>query len=245
MINQFVIILAAGIGSRLGGILSKQFVEVDHKPVVIRTLDVFMAHFPKKNIRIVINEQHRLIWQNLLSKYNYLSDIQIVRGGEERFFSVKNALDTISCREGDLIGIHDAVRPFVSEQTIKNAYASAALNGSGIPVFDSVNTLRVVERGCNRAINRAMIKEVQNPQVFRSSLIKKAYQRPYHPDFLDDATVAEADGNLMHICQGNYENIKITHPQDLFIAQAFAQMLVIENDTNHGEIHHNKRTASL
>lgn len=222
--QRFIIILAGGIGVRFGSSLGKQYTKIGGRPIIVWTIERYLRLFPVEHIIVVINKGHLLLWKGLLNDYQHLRPIQTVIGGEQRFHSVQNALAYISCAEDDVIGVHDGIRPFVSIATIKNAYASAEVHGSGVPVFDSVNTLRIKQGSKNNAIDRATIKEVQNPQVFKSAILKQAYQQPYEPLFLDDATIVEANGNNIHLCQGNYENIKITHPQDIYIADGLLSL---------------------
>lgn len=223
--NRFVIILAGGIGARLGGDINKQFVEIKDRPIIVHTLDKYLETFPLDKIILVLNPAHILIWQGIVGRFPYLKDIRTVAGGKQRYHSVKNALKVIGAAEDDLIGVHDAVRPFVSQETIDLAYLTAQKFGTGVPIFNSVNTLRVINGKKNKAIDRALIKEVQNPQVFTAKILNHAYNQRYRKDLLDDATAVEATGVKIHLCEGNYENIKITHPQDLYIAKGIYEMI--------------------
>lgn len=239
--NRFIIILAGGIGARLGGDINKQFVEIKDRPIIVHTLDKYLETFPHDKIILVINPAHILIWQGIVARFPYLKNIRTVTGGKQRYHSVKNALKAIIFSEEDLIGIHDAVRPFVSQGTIDRAYDTAQEYGSGVPVFDSVNTLRIINRKANKAIDRSLIKEVQNPQVFSAKILQKAYKQPYRKCFLDDATVVEAANIKIQLCRGNYENIKITHPQDLYIAKGLFDMFQ-KDLKNHENIYYNERS---
>ncbi|TYR31241.1 2-C-methyl-D-erythritol 4-phosphate cytidylyltransferase [Sphingobacterium phlebotomi] len=242
--QRFIIILAGGIGVRFGSSLGKQYTEIGGRPIIVWTIEKYLRLFSIEHIIVVINESHLLLWKGLTNDYEHLRPIQTVVGGEQRFHSVKNALNHISCAGDDLIGVHDGVRPFVSTATIKNAYATADVHGSGVPVFDSVNTLRIKQGSKNNAIDRATIKEVQNPQVFKSAILKKAYQQPYEPLFLDDATIVEADGNNIHLSRGNYENIKITHPQDIYIAEGLLPLYHTDLNVDGG-LDKNERHKAL
>lgn len=218
--SRFIIVLAGGIGVRYGGEVSKQFQKINGVPVIVKTLKKILALFRLESIRLVVNPDHRLFWIQIEQEYPFIKGIPTVSGGEQRYHSVQNALDTINSEDTDLIGVHDGVRPFVSYSTIINAFETANRFGTAVPYFDAVNTIRIEREGDNRAIDRKAVKIVQNPQVFRSAIIKKAYCNAYRPDFLDDATVVEHAGHKINLCLGNYENIKITHPQDIVIAEA-------------------------
>src|SRR5690606_6545014 len=242
--ERYIIVLAGGIGTRFGSSLGKQYETIADKPILVWTVERYLDLFAIENIVVVINRNHLLLWKGLTNEYQHLKGIKTVIGGSQRFHSVRNALCEITCAENDLIGVHDGVRPFVSVTTIQRAYTTAALHGSGVPVFDSVNTLRIKNDNGNYAVDRATIKEVQNPQVFRASMIKKAYRQIYEASFLDDATVVEADGNKIYLCEGNYENIKITHPQDLYMAEGLIRFYHTDLSDN-GTLRHNKRLSAI
>lgn len=232
MSSKYIIILAGGVGGRLGGNVSKQFIEIDSRPIIVHTIDKYLQMFSVENILIVINPLHSLLWKKITSDFPYLGEIKIINGGKQRFYSVRNVLKSISFEDQDLIGIHDAVRPFVSKKTIENAFKTASSFGNGVPVFHSVNTLRVIKGINNQSIDRSLVKEVQNPQVFRANILKTAYKQRYKKEFLDDATVVEASNIKIHLCQGNYENIKITYHQDLYLAEALFMAIKQDNNGN-------------
>ncbi|GHE29003.1 2-C-methyl-D-erythritol 4-phosphate cytidylyltransferase [Sphingobacterium griseoflavum] len=226
----YIIILAAGSGSRFSTALSKQFMELQGKPIVVRTIEKYLKHFSANKIRVVIAEKHRVIWDKITDFFPHLKPIITAYGGSERFYSVRNALETISCSEKELIGVHDAVRPFVSDEVIQRVYQIAQAQGCCVPIFNSVNTLRLVHSDGNETIDRSSVKEVQNPQVFRNALLRNAYMQPYEKRFHDDATLVENLGYKIYTCNGNYENIKITYPQDLYLAEGL--MKWFENKNN-------------
>lgn len=232
MSSKYIIILGGGVGSRLGRNVSKQFIEIDSKPIIVHTIDKYLQIFSIEIILIVINPIHKLLWKKITHDFPYLRKIKIIHGGKQRFYSVKNVLRSISFQDQDLIGIHDAVRPFVSLKTIENAFETASSFGNGVPVFQSVNTLRVIKGNNNQSIDRSLVKEVQNPQVFSAKILKKSYKQRYKKEFLDDATVVEASNIKIHLCEGNYENIKITYHQDLYLAQALFTAIKQENNGN-------------
>jgi 2-C-methyl-D-erythritol 4-phosphate cytidylyltransferase len=144
---------------------------------------------------------------------------QIVAGGNERYDSVKKGLEKIS--DNQLVAIHDGVRPLVSRETISKSYQLAEIYGSAVPSVPVKESLREVLECKNRPVDRRNFYLIQTPQTFNSLLIKQAYQKPYNPLFTDDASVFEAAGNEVHLFEGNIENIKITTPTDLKMAEAF------------------------
>jgi 2-C-methyl-D-erythritol 4-phosphate cytidylyltransferase len=238
-IKKYVIILAGGVGSRYGAVLSKQFHKINGRPIIVKTLCKFLKLFPIQSLRLVINPEHQLEWSQIKNEYPFIADIPTVYGGPQRYHSVKNALETIDSKEHDLIGVHDGVRPFVSYETISNTFQTAERLGNAVPYFDAVNTIRIEKGIANEALNRSEIKIVQNPQVFRSDIIKDAYKLPYSPVFLDDATIVENAGYTIQLCRGNYENIKITHPQDIYIGQGLDNFLMDLEATSNGYLYSN------
>jgi 2-C-methyl-D-erythritol 4-phosphate cytidylyltransferase len=168
------------------------------------------------NIIVVLPEHQIEYWQKLCVVHNFIVPHQIVKGGTERFYSVKNGLDMVD--QNSLVAIHDAVRPLVSKQTINDAFESAIQCGSGIPAVAMNESIRQFNGENNFAVNRSNFKIIQTPQCFASSAILMAFNQGYKAEFTDDATVLEAAGNKVYLTKGNIENIKITTPHDLIIA---------------------------
>ena len=208
-------IVAGGKGLRMGSDIPKQFIPVGGRPVLMHTLDAFYRHDPTIDIILVLPQSQQSYWKELCAKYDFHIPHRIANGGETRFHSVKNGLELIEDRNG-LTGIHDGVRPFVSSEVIARCYTEAAIHKAVIPVVDVIETLRHL----NRTVPRNEYKLVQTPQVFDTALLQQAYQQPYKPDFTDDASVVEALGQSVFCVEGNRENIKITTPYDLTIANA-------------------------
>lgn len=210
-----ILIVAGGKGLRMGSDIPKQFIPVGGRPVLMHTLDAFYRHDPTIDIILVLPQSQQSYWKELCAKYDFHIPHRIANGGETRFHSVKNGLALIEDRNG-LTGIHDGVRPFVSSEVIARCYTEAAIHKAVIPVVDVIETLRHL----NRTVPRNEYKLVQTPQVFDTALLQQAYQQPYKPDFTDDASVVEALGQSVFCVEGNRENIKITTPYDLTIANA-------------------------
>ena len=216
--EKYVIIVAGGSGKRMGGEMPKQFLLVAGKPILMHTVEAFDRADESFKFILVLPEAHFSTWNSLCERYNFSVPMQMVAGGKERFFSVKNALDYVP--NGALVAVHDGVRPFVSKDTINEAFEVAEKNGSAVPVIDEVDSLRRVLDGASQAVNRAEYKRVQTPQVFQSTILKKAYNQEFSSFFTDDASVVEGIGHAITLTTGNVENIKITTPHELLLAEA-------------------------
>ena len=158
------------------------------------------------------------MFEEIKTKYN-LTNIEVVEGGATRFQSVKNAL-TVLKKGVTIVGVHDAARPLVSLQTIQSAFAAAEKDGAAIPVIDMNESLRKIRGNKSRTVDRNKFKIVQTPQCFKKDVLLEAYKQPYNPLFTDDASVVEKAGHTITLTEGNKENIKITYPQDLIVAQS-------------------------
>ena len=215
--QKSVIIVAGGIGTRMNADIPKQFLELSGKPIVIRTIEKFYAFDNSIKIILVLPTQHILLWNKLIEKHNFNIPIQLANGGETRFDSVKNGLELI---KNGIVAIHDAVRPLVSSDTIKRAYETAFLKGNAIPTILINDSLRILDNSGNKPLDRTQVRIIQTPQCFDVALIKKAYLQAYDISFTDDASVLEKLGEKINLVEGNPENIKITHPIDMLIAEA-------------------------
>lgn len=222
--KKYIIIVAGGKGLRMGGEVPKQFLPINGKPVLMRTMEAFHQFDEQIEIILVLPVAQQEYWKALCEEYTFALPYRLADGGETRFHSVKNGLDTIPIGEEGLVGVHDGVRPFVSAEVIARCYAEAARSGAVVPVIDVVETVRRLEgEGRSTTVNRDDYKLVQTPQVFSLSLLKEAYAQPYVSAFTDDASVVEALGHEVNLVQGNRENIKITTPFDLVVAEAITK----------------------
>ena len=212
-----VVIVAGGSGRRMGGTIPKQYLDLNGKPMIIHTLERFFDYDPHMQVVLVMAKSHRKFWDVISISYNLDPGIVVATAGDSRYQSVKNGLQYID--NGVVVGIHDAVRPLVSRETIDRSYRAATESGSGIPVMDMDESVRLVTEP-DRSVNleRSKLKRVQTPQVFRSELIKKAYDQTCDPSFTDDASVYESLHKPVTLVEGNPENIKITTPNDLKLA---------------------------
>ena len=214
--ERYVIVVAGGKGLRMGGDIPKQFLPIGGKPVLMRTIEVFLQVYPDIRIILVLPASQQEYWQQLCHEYAFYVPFQIADGGETRFHSVSNGLKQIPDDAEGIVGVHDGVRPFVSEETIRRCYDEALGHGAVVPVVSVVETVRQLrEDGTSFTVPRDEYKLVQTPQTFRISLLKAAYQQPFVPSFTDDASVVEAWGKPVYLVEGNRENIKITTPADI------------------------------
>lgn len=215
------LIVAGGKGLRMGSELPKQFLPIGGKPVLMHTLEAFRRFDPEIDLILVLPEEQQEYWKQLCDRHHFTLRHLIANGGETRFHSVKNGLALVS--GGGLVGVHDGVRPFVSQEVIRRCYDKAATEKAVIPVVDVVETVRQVTESGSRTVNRDDYKLVQTPQVFDSDLLRRAYAQDFMPFFTDDASVVEAMGVPVYLVEGNRENIKLTTPFDLKIATALLE----------------------
>lgn len=218
--EKYAIIVAGGKGLRMGGEIPKQFMLVAGKPVLLRTIESFSRFDAAIRIILVLPQTQIGYWNKLCQDYNVPPVYALVSGGETRFHSVRNGLAAITATEEALVAVHDGVRPFVAQSVINSCFEQAAVAGAVVPVIDVVESIRSVDTaGQSHSEDRSKYKLVQTPQTFRLSLLRKAYAQTYQPVFTDDASVVEASGQSVCLVQGNRENIKLTTPFDLRIAE--------------------------
>ncbi len=215
---DYVLVVAGGKGLRMGADIPKQFLPVGGKPVLMRTLETFYAY--NRDIRsiLVLPRDQQAYWARLCEEYHFSLPHQVADGGETRFHSVRNGLSLVS--GPGLVGVHDGVRPFVSQEVIARCYDLARTEKAVVPVVKVVETVRRLSGGGSQTVDREQYRLVQTPQVFDIDLLKRAYAQPYAPSFTDDASVVEALGVPVVLTEGNRENIKITTPFDLKMAAA-------------------------
>jgi 2-C-methyl-D-erythritol 4-phosphate cytidylyltransferase len=217
MDSLFAIIVAGGRGMRMGQDVPKQFIPLGEKPVLMHTLERFYQFNPNLSLILVLPADQFAYWKALCKKHLFELPHQLVEGGETRFHSVQNGLTRVT---KGLVAIHDGVRPFVSMETIARCFSAAETCGAAIPVTNMIESLRMLSGNKSKALPRDSYRAVQTPQVFRAGLIKSAYNQPYNNTFTDDASVVEAAGYEVTLVEGNRENIKITTPFDLLIADS-------------------------
>ena len=218
MAKRGVIIVAGGSGRRMGGALPKQFMMLDNEPILARSINRMHEALPAAEIVVVLPEEHVELWKNIAARFD-VARHKIALGGKERFHSVKNGLEALS-DEVCIIGIHDAVRPLASKKLVIKLFLEAENNTAVIPVVAPIDSYRIVEGDDSRIIDRSALRMVQTPQVFQAEALRKAYEQPFSTTFTDDASVMEAAGHKVTLVEGERENIKITTPSDMLIAEA-------------------------
>lgn len=217
--KRYVIIVAGGKGLRMGGNLPKQFVPLAGKPVLMHTLENFHLFSPEMDIILVLPHDHQEYWKSLCREYGFSVPHRIADGGETRFHSVRNGLALVE-DDSAVVAVHDGVRPFVSHDVISRCIACAERGKAVVPVTDVVETLRKVgQDGVSITVPRDSYRLVQTPQVFPAGMLKDAYSCEYRTDFTDDASVVEAAGYAVELVEGNRENIKLTTPFDMIVAE--------------------------
>ena len=225
MMKQYVIIVAGGKGLRMGGDLPKQFIPLAGKPVLMRTLENFFSFSPDIDIILVLPHDHQEYWRNLCGEYGFGVPHRIADGGATRFHSVRNGLALVEEADDAVVAVHDGVRPFVSHDVIARCFDMAAGGRAVVPVTGVVETVRRMKQdGTSVTVPRGEYRLVQTPQVFPSRMIKKAYTADYIDSFTDDASVVEAMDIDVELAEGNRENIKITTPFDMVVAEALCQL---------------------
>ena len=217
--KRYAIIVAGGKGLRMGGELPKQFIPIEGRPVLMRTLDTFHACDESIQIILVLPRDHQDYWCELCALYQFAVPHRIADGGATRFHSVQNGLSLVDAPES-LVAVHDGVRPFVSHEVISRCYAEAEAHGAVVPVIPVVETVRQLVGEGSKTVARDAYRLVQTPQTFRATLLRRAYEQPYTDAFTDDASVVEALGEAVTLVDGNRENIKLTTPFDLIVAKA-------------------------
>ena len=222
---DYIIIVAGGKGLRMGSDIPKQFLPIGGKPVLMRTLERFRAYSTDIQIILVLPEAQQDYWRKLCEDYHFDVDYQLANGGQTRFHSVQNGLALVPDDAEGVVGVHDGVRPFPSIEVIRNCYETARTAKAVIPVIPVVETVRQLfsngqqDLRTSKTVPRDEYRLVQTPQTFDIQLLKAANRQSYNDGFTDDASVVESYGHAITLVEGNRENIKITTPYDLKIAE--------------------------
>lgn len=216
--KRTALIVAGGKGLRMGGDFPKQYMRIGGMPVLMRTIEAFHRFDCSMEIIVVIPSDHRDYWTRLCEEESFAIPHTVVNGGKERYDSVRNGLEWVA--EDTLVAVHDGVRPFVTDALLDRCFQGAEQYGAVLPVVEVIDTLREITPNGSVTVDRAKYRQVQTPQVFRSSLLKAAYAIPIVGKVTDDASVVEAYGHPVEMVAGLRENIKITTPFDLLIAES-------------------------
>lgn len=223
---DYIIIVAGGKGLRMGGDIPKQFLPIGGRPILMRTLERFREYSSTLQIILVLPKDQQDYWSQLCKEYDFKVDYQMTDGGETRFHSVQHGLALIPDDAEGVVGVHDGVRPFPSIEVIRNCYETAREKKAVIPVIPVVETVRklasigTIGTIPSQTVPRNDYRLVQTPQTFDIQLLKAANRQPYNDNFTDDASVVEAYGQEITLVEGNRENIKITTPYDIVVAEA-------------------------
>jgi 2-C-methyl-D-erythritol 4-phosphate cytidylyltransferase len=227
---DYVIIVAGGKGLRMGSDIPKQFLPIGGKPVLMRTLERFREYSADLQIILVLPEAQQDYWHQLCEKYHFNVKYTLANGGQTRFHSVQNGLAKVPDDAEGVVGVHDGVRPFPAIEVIRNCYETAREKKAVIPVIPVVETVRHLTK-CQTlcevksvTVPRDEYRLVQTPQTFDIQLLKAANRQPYNDGFTDDASVVESYGHDITLVEGNRENIKITTPYDIVVAEALCKL---------------------
>jgi 2-C-methyl-D-erythritol 4-phosphate cytidylyltransferase len=222
-LSKVAVIVAGGVGLRMGASTPKQFLELEGKSLLTRTVETFLQSYSDMRVVLVLPESHLELGRDICKTINGAERILFVPGGETRFHSVQNGLRQI--KDLSIVFVHDAVRCLLSVSLIQRCYEQAIRLGSAIPVIPSTDSIRLVEGESSHSIARSSVRLVQTPQTFRSEILLPAYEATYMADFTDEASVVEFSGERVHLIDGEQHNIKITGPMDLLVARAYLRTL--------------------
>jgi 2-C-methyl-D-erythritol 4-phosphate cytidylyltransferase len=221
--KRYVIVVAGGTGQRMESSIPKQFLSINNEIVLMKSIRSFHEFDSTLKIIVTIPENHIPYWNDLCNKHDFTIKHIVVKGGQTRYHSVKNALEKVA--NDGIVAIHDGVRPLVSQITIGQVFKIASINGNAIPYIDLVDSVRFVDADTNKPVDRNKYKLIQTPQAFKCSIIKKAYEQSWNESFTDDASLVEKLGIKINLVPGNRENIKITSQIDIKIAEALFNYL--------------------
>jgi len=215
--KKYAVIVAGGSGSRMGTSRPKQFLLLNGNPVLWHTMEVFLAAYDDMQIVLVLPPGFLEDGQQIAKTTFAPFRVKIAEGGETRFHSVKNGL--AHTPDDSIIFVHDAVRCLVTTALIRRCYEQALRKGSAIPAIAVTDSIRMIADGKTRVIDRNVLRAVQTPQTFKAEIILPAFEREYNPLFTDEASVVEAAGTDIFLTEGERENIKITLPADMLLAE--------------------------
>ena len=218
-LKEFAIIVAGGRGTRMNSETPKQFMMLNGLPVLAHTINAFLSYDQQISIIVVLPENEIASWERICSDLDYHPPITVTAGGETRFQSVRNGLNCIVEEDG-LVAIHDGVRPLVATDIIGASFRLAAVHGSAVAAVRLKESIRITDQDTTKAVDRSKYRLIQTPQTFRIPIIRKAYTMKEESSLTDDASVAERTGHRISLFEGSYENIKITTPEDMVVAQA-------------------------
>ena len=227
--KKYVIVMAAGSGTRMGADKPKQFLEIDGKAILQMTIETFFRACPDISVITVLPEAHISFWREYCLENGFNYPQVLVKGGITRFHSVRNALEKVP--EGAVVAVHDGVRPLVTAELVRDMFEKAQEEQALIPVIPCVDTMKVLERKGGSlvpvpgaSVDRSVLFGAQTPQIFHSELLKDAYSQAYDTSFTDDASVVEKYGKSLSYVIGERLNVKITTQEDLVLARAILSL---------------------
>ena len=225
VMKKYIIVVAGGKGLRMGGDVPKQFQTIGGRPVLMVTLERLHSIDPSMQLILVLPAEQFEYWKELCRQYDFAVPLLLTNGGATRFHSVQNGLAQVDDIDEALVGVHDGVRPFVSQKVVDDCFREAWIHGAAIPMTDVHDSLRhiVGADGVTEVVPRDRYRLVQTPQVFKLSVLRKAYEQRFVESFTDDASVVEALGEKVSGVEGNRENIKITTPFDMLVAKTLIE----------------------
>ncbi len=219
--KKYAVIVAGGSGQRMGSDLPKQFLLLKGKPLLYYTLRSFLQAFDDVQIILVIPHEHLVKGGEIIQQMNAEARVQIISGGATRFQSVQNGLQQVT--HPSIVFVQDGVRCLVSKKLIQNCYTQAIEKGSAIPAVAATDSIRIDDGFSHYPAERNKVLIVQTPQTFQSEILLEAFKQPYKPSFTDEATVVESAGGKVFLIEGEYNNLKVTRPIDLWIAEKFLE----------------------
>ena len=215
--KKYAVIVAGGSGTRMGNVIPKQFLLLKGKPLLWYTIDSFLRAYEDMEIVLVLPKDHLIKGEKIAAQLNSEDKIKLVMGGTTRFDSVKQGLKLV--KDESVIFVHDGVRCLISVPLIRRCYTQAVEKGSAIPAVAATDSVRILKNGAHFVKDRQQVRIVQTPQTFLSSILLPAFGQEYNESFTDEATVVESYGKEVFLTEGEYDNIKITRPVDLLVAE--------------------------
>lgn len=223
--KNFVVIMAAGSGSRMGASKPKQFLDLGGRMILQRTIEIFLEACPDITVVTVLPPDFIDFWRGYCLEQNFICPQITVPGGITRFHSVRNALQKVP--DGAVVAIHDGVRPLVSVELVRDMFRKAEEIPALIPVLPCIDTMKILKNEDGHlstvegaVADRSMLYAAQTPQIFHSEVLKSAYSLPYDTSFTDDASVVQKYGKSLSYTMGERLNIKITTQEDMLLAEA-------------------------
>lgn len=215
--DKYAVIVAGGKGLRMGNAMAKQFLPLMGKPVLYYTIKAFMDAYADMKLVLVLPQEQLSYAQMVLQAFPDRIDMTIVAGGATRFHSVQNGLKAVT--DNSVIFVHDGVRPLVSVDLIRACYEQAVAKGSAIPAIPVADSMRIIDGEDSEPVDRQFMRSIQTPQTFRADILLPAFEQEYFERFTDEATVVEAYGEQVYLIEGEQNNIKLTTPMDMLVAE--------------------------